>query len=209
MRQTGVSALSFTSTSTVYGETERVPTREDHSPMEPISLYGATKLACEALISSYCHTFGFEASVFRFANIVGGRSTHGVVYDLVEKLRRNPKELEILGKKPGTRKSYCYVDDCITGLLAGIEAASKPFDVFNIGSEDQMTVEGVADIVCEAMELKDVDYRWTGGVDGGRGWKGDVRDMWLDVGKLKASGWRPRFSSADAVRKAVRDLVRH
>ncbi|MFQ5837162.1 MAG: NAD-dependent epimerase/dehydratase family protein [Thermoplasmata archaeon] len=207
MRLSDVSSLLFTSTSTVYGEAEVVPTPESYSPMEPISLYGASKLACEALISSYCHTFGMRAVIFRFANIVGGRSTHGVVYDFVEKLGKNPRELEILGKEPGTRKSYCYVDDCISGLLAGWSAAPGPYEVFNIGSEDQITVKEVADLVCSSMGLKDVRYRWTGGVDEGRGWKGDVRNMWLDINKLKAASWRPSHRSKDAVELAVRDLL--
>ncbi len=206
MRHSEARTLLFTSTSTVYGEAE-VPTPEDYSPMKPISLYGATKLACEALISSYCHTFGFKASVFRFANAVGGRSTHGVVPDLMRKLRRDSDELEILGRKPGTRKSYCYVGDCIAGLLAGMRAAKGPFDVFNVGSEDQITVEELANTVCDALGLKGVNYRWTGGVDEGRGWMGDIRDMWLDITKLKTTGWRPRYTSSEAVRRAVRDMT--
>ncbi len=206
MRTSGVADLLFTSTPTVYGEST-VPTPEDYGPMEPISLYGATKLACEAIISAYCHTFDLRSSVFRFANVVGGRSTHGVVHDFVRKLQSNPKELEILGREPGTKKSYCYVDDCISGLLAGMEGAAGPFDVYNIGSEDQITVEEVADAVCEVMGLHEVSYRWTGGVDDGRGWKGDVRDMWMDVRKLKKTGWRPAYSSEAAVRRAVDDLL--
>ncbi len=207
MRHSNVPSLFFTSTSTVYGEATLVPTSESYSPMEPISVYGASKLACEALISSYSHTFGLQAMVFRFANAVGGRSTHGVVYDLVQKLRRNPRELELLGREPGTRKSYCYVDDCILGMLAGASAARRPYDVFNIGSEDQVTVQEVADAVCSTMGQEGVRYRWTGGVDEGRGWMGDVRDMWLDVSKLKATGWTPRYGSKEAVEQAVRDLL--
>lgn len=205
MRHGDVPAILFTSTSTVYGEASAVPTPEDYAPMEPISLYGATKLGCEALLAAYAHTFDLRAVAFRFANAVGGRSTHGVVPDFVQKLARNPRELEILGSQPGTRKSYCYVDDCLKGLLAGMKAAREPWDVFNIGSEDQITVEEVADVVCASLGLADVRYAWTGGVDGGRGWKGDVRDMWLDVTKLKGTGWRPELGSAEAVRRAVQD----
>lgn len=205
MRRADVSFVVFTSTSTVYGEAP-VPTPEEFGPMEPISLYGATKLACEALLSGYAHTFGVHGVVLRFANSVGGRSTHGVVHDFVRKLEQSPRELEILGRPPGTKKSYCYVDDCISGLLAGVEAAKGPWDVFNLGSEDQVTVEAVADLVCDALGLSNVRYAWTGGVDGGRGWKGDVRDMWLDVTRLKETGWRPRLGSGEAIRQAVHDL---
>ncbi len=208
MRRADIPSMLFTSTSTVCGDATVVPTPEDYSPMEPISVYGASKLACEALISSYCHTFGLRATIFRFANVVGGRSTHGVVVDFVQKLRRNPRELEILGRDPGTKKSYCYVDDCISGLLAGWSAAPGSYEVFNIGSEDQITVREVANIVCSALDLRGVRYRWTGGVDDGRGWKGDVRNMWLDITRLKATGWQPQYRSVDAVQLAVRDLTR-
>lgn len=206
MRRSEVTSLIFTSTSTVYGEAAVVPTPEDYSPMEPISIYGASKLACEALISSYCHTFKFKAVTFRFANVVGGWSTHGVAYDFVQKLRQNSRELEILGKEPGTRKSYYHIDDCISGLLAGWKAGSDPYEVFNIGSEDQITVEEVADTVCSSMGLEGVEYGWTGGVDEGRGWIGDVRNMWLDISRLKATGWRPQYRSREAVKLAVKDL---
>lgn len=207
MREAGVQKVLFTSTSTVYGEASVIPTPEDYGPLEPISLYGATKLGCEALLSAYCHAFGFRAVSFRFANVVGGRASHGVVPDFVGKLRRDPRELEILGRDPGTEKSYVHVDDCLRGLVAGWEGASRPYEVYNLGSEDQMTVRHVADAVCEAMGLEGVRYRWTGGVEEGRGWKGDVRDMWLDIARLKATGWRPHRTSAEAVAQAVNDLL--
>lgn len=207
MRGNGPSRLIFTSTSTVYGEASVVPTPEDYAPLAPISLYGATKLAGEAMVSAFAHTYGLQAVVFRLANVVGGRSTHGVVYDLVQKLLGNPRELEILGREPGTKKSYVYIDDWIGAVLEGWRAAEGAFTVFNVGSEDQVTVKEIADSATEAMELRGVQYRWTGGVEEGRGWKGDVRDMWLDVGKLKKTGWRPAFTSRQAVRQAAADLL--
>ncbi|MFQ6013501.1 MAG: NAD-dependent epimerase/dehydratase family protein [Thermoplasmata archaeon] len=207
MRRADTPRLGFASTSTIYGEVRTLPTPEDYGPLAPISLYGASKLSGEALISAYSHTFGLDAVVYRFANVVGGRATHGVVYDLVAKLRRDREALEILGRRPGTRKSYVYVGDCVAGVLAGWEAGKGGFEVYNVGSEDQISVEEVADVVCRAMGLKGVRYRWTGGVDAGRGWRGDVRDMWLDIAKLKDVGWRPKFSSEEAVRRAVQDLT--
>ena len=135
-RTAKVPRIVFTSTSTVYGEPTRVPTPEDYGPLEPISTYGASKLASEALLSAYAHSFGVQAVVFRMANVVGGRSGHGVVVDLVRKLRRNPKRLEILGSDPGTAKSYVYVDDAIAGILAGVRAAQEPVSLYNLGSDD-------------------------------------------------------------------------
>ncbi|MFQ5908344.1 MAG: NAD-dependent epimerase/dehydratase family protein [Thermoplasmata archaeon] len=205
MRRVGTSRLGFASTSTVYGEAA-VPTPEDYAPMAPLSLYGASKLAGEALISAFSHTFGLQAVVYRFANIVGGRATHGVVYDLVAKLGEDHRELEILGRQPGTKKSYVYLGDALAGMLAAWEARGGGFAVYNVGSEDQISVEEVANAVCDALGLEGVRYRWTGGVDEGRGWRGDVRDMWLDVRRLKALGWQPRYSSREAVRLAARDL---
>ncbi|MFQ6127838.1 MAG: NAD-dependent epimerase/dehydratase family protein [Thermoplasmata archaeon] len=207
MRKTGKKEILFTSTSTVYGEASQIPTAEDYGPLIPISLYGASKLACEALISSYCYTFDFEACLFRFANVVGSRSTHGVIHDFVEKLRRDPSRLEILGRDPGTVKSYCHISDCVQALIHGWKVLSEPVEIFNIGSEDAIDVKRIADIVTEEMGLEDVAYRWTGGVDDGRGWKGDVREMLLSVEKLKSTGWRPRYSSEDAVRLATRELI--
>ncbi|MEM2801319.1 MAG: NAD-dependent epimerase/dehydratase family protein [Archaeoglobaceae archaeon] len=200
MRKTGVGRIVFTSTSTVYGEAKVIPTPEDH-PTHPISLYGASKLACEALIESYCHTFDMQAYIYRFANVIGKRSTHGVIYDFIKKIRTNPEELEILGNGE-QNKSYIYIDDCISAIFHGLRADGK-VNVFNIGSEDQVKVKRIAEIVCEEMKVNP-RFKFTGG---DRGWKGDVPVMLLSIEKLKSLGWRPRFNSEDAVRKAVRDLL--
>ena len=200
-----VPRIVFASTSTVYGEAKTVPTPEDYSPLEPISVYGASKLAGEALLSAYAHTFGVQAFVFRLANVVGPRSGHGVVVDFVRKLVRDPKRLEILGSDPGTAKSYVYVDDVVTGMLAGQREASGPFLAYNVGSEDAITVRALADAICAEIGLHGVEYLWTGGAGGGRGWAGDVRTMQLGLDRLKRTGWRPRKSSEEAVQLAARD----
>lgn len=200
MRKVGVRKIIFTSTSTVYGEAKQIPTPED-CPAHPISIYGASKLACEALIESYCHTFDFQAYIYRFANVIGKRSTHGVVYDFIKKLRYNPHELEILGNGE-QNKSYIYIEDCVSAIFCGLKAEEK-VNIFNIGSEDQIRVRRIAEIVSEEMGLNP-RFRFTGG---DRGWKGDVPVMLLSVEKLKALGWRPKFRSEEAVRKAVRDLL--
>jgi UDP-glucose 4-epimerase len=204
-RAAKVPKIVFTSTSTIYGEASVVPTPEDYAPLEPISMYGATKLADEALLSAYAHTFGVQAVIFRMANVVGGRSGHGVVVDLVRKLARDPKHLEILGSDPGTAKSYVYIDDVVAGMSAGVRAADQPVSVYNLGSEDAITVRTIADAICEEIGLIDVEYQWTGGAGGGRGWAGDVRVMQLAIDRIKATGWRPRKTSEAAIRAAAKD----
>ncbi len=206
MRAMGVPAIAFTSTSTVYGEADKVPTPEDYGPLVPISLYGGSKLAAEAMISAYAHTFDMKAVLYRFANVVGPRSTHGVIYDFIEKLKNNPNELEILGAEPGTRKSYVHIDDTIEGIIHGVHVSMDRVSIYNIGSEDMTDVKTIADIVSEEMGLKP-EYKWTGGVDGGRGWKGDVKLMHLDISALKSKGWSPKMSSDEAVRATVRALL--
>lgn len=205
-RANRVPRIVFASTSTVYGEAKVVPTPEDYGPLEPISLYGATKLACESLLSAYAHTFGVRTVIFRLANVVGGRSGHGVTVDLVRKLRRDPARLGIIGAEPGTSKSYVHIDDVLTGFRAGLAAAKGPVDVFNLGSEDAIHVRAIADLVCEAGGLRDVSYAWTGGSGEGRGWAGDVRAMRLALDRLMATGWRPTMTSEAAVRRAAREL---
>lgn len=200
MRKAGVKRIIFTSTSTVYGEAKVIPTPEDY-PAHPISIYGASKLACEALIESYCHTFDMSAYIYRFANVIGRRSTHGVIYDFIRKLRANQKELEILGNGE-QNKSYIYIDDCIDAMFAGLKANER-VNIFNIGSEDQIKVRRIAEIVCEEMGLNPV-FKFTGG---DRGWIGDVPVMLLSIEKLKKMGWKPKYRSEEAVRKAVRDLM--
>jgi UDP-glucose 4-epimerase len=152
--------LIFTSTSTVYGEASRIPTPEDYAPLKPISTYGASKLACEALITAYAYTYGFKAVIYRLANIVGPRSRHGVIYDFIEKLKRNPGELEILGDGAQT-KSYLHVGDCVDAILLGLEKSTEQVEIFNVGSEDQVDVKTIAQIVIDEMKLKNVKLIFT------------------------------------------------
>ena len=207
IRDSAVEYLVFTSSSTVYGDAKVIPTPED-AWLEPISVYGGAKLAAEALISGYAHTFGFRALVLRLANIIGERSNHGVIYDFINKLRMNPKELEILGD--GTqKKSYLHVSDTVEGILHIFEhfrRGAKSFDVYNLGNDDWITVKEIAEIVSEEMKLKPL-FKFTGGVDGGRGWKGDVKLMLLSIEKAKSTGWKPRMNSYEAVRMTVKELL--
>lgn len=202
-----IERLTFTSTSTVYGEPQILPTPEHYGPLRPISSYGASKLACEALISSHSHLHGIRSTIHRLANIVGSRTTHGVIHDFIKKLRADPHRLEILGDGTQT-KSYLHVEDCIDGILQGDQEAREQVEIYNLGSDDQIPVTEIANIVTEEMKLRHVTYTYTGGVDGGRGWPGDVKNMLLDTTKLKSTGWKPRHSSREAVQQATRELLR-
>ena len=206
MRKNDVRQMAFTSTSTVYGEAAQVPTPEDYGPLLPISLYGASKLSCEALISSYCHTFQMQSWIYRFANIVGERGTHGVLVDFIRKLRENPGKLEILGSGK-QRKSYLEVKDCVRAMIHAVEHSTGEVNVFNIGSEDSVDVTEIADIVVGQMGLDGVEYNYTGGIDG-RGWRGDVKLMLLSIEKIKRLGWSPELGSARALEVAVRALLK-
>ena len=206
MRRSGEQKfIAFTSSSTVYGEAETIPTRENYGPLVPISPYGASKLACEALLTAYASMYGFRAIIYRLANVVGPRSNHGVIYDFVHKLRDSPGELEVLGDGSQS-KSYLYVDDCISGIMKGIERGNR-VDIYNIGSWDRTNVLEIAETVKDEMGLSGAKIRLTGGVDGGRGWKGDVKIMQLDMQELKSVGWTPKYESAEAVKLTVRSVI--
>ncbi len=205
LRRSNTQTIVFTSTSTVYGDVDLIPTPEDY-PTRPISIYGASKLASEALITSYAHTYGIKTVILRLANIVGPRSGHGVIYDFISKLRVNPKELEILGDGTQT-KSYLYINDCIDAFIQANEKSEGLTNIFNVGSQDQINVKEIAKLVVDEMDLKDVTFQFTGGVDGGRGWRGDVKQMLLDVTKIESIGWKHKFSSKEAIVQTIRSLL--
>ncbi|RLG87846.1 MAG: UDP-glucose 4-epimerase [Thermoprotei archaeon] len=199
----------FASTSTVYGDAERIPTPENYYPLEPISVYGSVKLGAEYLYITYSKLYGFRSLILRYANIIGPRSTHGVIIDFIKKLRRNPQELEILGD--GTqRKSYLYIEDAIDATLHSLNyfiSTNKEYEIFNIGNEDWVSVVEIANIIIEALGLRNVKYKYKLVTPDGRGWLGDVKLMLLDISKLKSIGWKPKLSSKEAVRKTVRELL--
>ncbi|HVP96637.1 NAD-dependent epimerase/dehydratase family protein [Methanoregula sp.] len=203
MRRYEVTELVFTSTSTVYGDATVIPTPEDYAPLLPISVYGASKLACEALISSYCYSFGMKSWIYRFANIVGERSGHGVITDFIRKLKENPAELEILGDGQQA-KSYLEVHECVAAMLFALRTRGT-VNIFNIGSEDWIDVKSIAEIVAEEMHLPDVKFRFTGGE---RGWVGDVPRMQLSIERIKNRRWKPELGSRESVRLAARDLLK-
>lgn len=204
MRSLSIKNLIFASSSTVFGEVDLHPTPESVGPMLPLSLYGAGKMASEGFISAYCHLFGMRAAMFRFGNVVGGRMSHGVIFDFIRKLKRNPEELEVLGDGE-QEKNYFLVEDCIAGMLHGFAHSLRECDVFNLGSETTVKAKEIAAIVIDEMGLENVTIRYTGGK---RGWPGDVPVVRYDVSKMKELGWVARHTSAEAVRLAARRLVR-
>jgi UDP-glucose 4-epimerase len=199
--------MIFTSTSAVYGEADKIPISENYSPLKPISLYGATKLACEAMISGYCHMFDISCIIVRLANIIGPASTHGVIYDLITKLSSNPHYLDIFGNGM-QNKSYLYINDCIDTLMRLLERVEKKtFDIFNVGSDDTITVSDISEIIIQQFPVTNVQTRFIDKYDG-RGWIGDVREYLLDSSKMKAIGWKPRYKSKDAVMLTVKEYLK-
>lgn len=198
MRKNDIPRLVFASTSTVYGEAE-IPTPES-APLKPISNYGASKVACEMYVRSYSSLYGIQAIVLRYANIFGPRARRGVMYDFFHKLKKTPKKLEILGNGK-QKKSYLYIDDCIDATLTSLRTGER-FEVFNIGSEEQVIVDRIAEVMSEELGL-DPEFKYTGGE---RGWKGDVPVMLLDVSKIKSLGWEPKVMTVEGIRRYIRWL---
>lgn len=204
MRLAGVKKIVFSSTSAIYGEASVTPTPEDYGPLLPISFYGASKLACEGLISAFCHNYDFQAWIFRFANIVGQNSTHGVLVDFIRKLKKDPTRLEVLGDGK-QRKPYLHIQDCLEGIVFGLTKSSQQINFFNLASEGVVTVDDLAAIVIQGLDLHEVKVDHTGG---DRGWKGDVARVSLSPDKLTTLGWRARLTSHQAVVQAVAELVK-
>jgi Nucleoside-diphosphate-sugar epimerases len=201
MRDTDVEHFAFTSSSTVYGEAPR-PTSEDYAPLEPISIYGSSKLADEALISTYANSYGIQSWVFRFANIVGPYQRGNVVPDFIEKLTANSSELEILGDGR-QEKSYMHVSECVSAMRHVVEHTNDSFNMYNLGTKTTTSVTDIADIVSDELGISP-EYTYTGG---DRGWIDDVPKMRLSIDKLATLGWEPTLSSDEAVRQGARDLI--
>ena len=204
-RKGSVNSFVLMSTSTVYGNAMKLPTPEDYGPLCPISTYGATKLACEALSSSYSNNYGFRATILRLANIVGLRSCRGVIHDFVAKLKANPNRLEVLGDGTQT-KSYLHVSDCVEAIVTSWKKSPEGVTILNVGSNDCTDVVKIADIVIREMNMK-ANVEFTGGTSTGAGWTGDVKKMWLDVSRLRELGWSPRMNSIESVTLAVREFL--
>lgn len=203
MRLYGVKQLFFCSTSAVYGDAMGAEVDENYSPMRPISYYGACKLGCEGLISAFTYMNGLHTLIFRFPNVIGPRLTHGVIFDFVKKLRKNPRELEILGD--GTQcKPYLHVQDLVGCIMRFKNELPQGITLYNVGDASASSVTGIANIVVEKMGLQNVQFRYTGGRGG---WKGDVPVFNYNLDKIHAAGWRASMTSDEAVAKTVEAVL--
>jgi UDP-glucose 4-epimerase len=202
MKAHAVSRLFFASTSAIFGETDAL-LHEDFAPLQPISFYGASKLAAEAYISVFAHTFGGHAVVLRFPNVVGERATHGVIYDFLRKLETDRGKLEVLGDGKQS-KPYLYVGDLIDAMLIAWDKADAPFTVYHAAGIGNTTVREIAEIVVAAAGRADTRIMYS---SGDRGWPGDVPRFRYDTSRLQALGWRPQRGSTEAVRYAVERML--
>jgi UDP-glucose 4-epimerase len=206
IKQSKIKKIVFASSSSVYGDAKIIPTNEEYGPLSPISHYGASKLACEAMVSSFCHNYNIEGVILRLANVIGLRGRHGLIWDLVHKLKINQDELELLGDGKQT-KSFIHISDAINGIFSSLNNLQDKVEVFNLGSEDSVEIMDVAKIVCKNMGLNEIKINLTGGVDDGRGWKGDIKIAHLDISKLKNLGWRPKLSSLEAADVTSQEII--
>ncbi len=204
MKVNDVQKIAFASSATVYGEPEQIPTPEAIAPVQT-SLYGASKYSAEALIQAYCEYFDWQSYIFRFVSFMGPRYTHGVIFDFMRKLRMDPTTLHILGDG-SQRKSYLHVHDGIQAILTAVEKAKDKTNIFNLGNTEWINVVDLADILCETLELKDVKYTFEGGA---RGWKGDTPFVHLDIARIRALGWEPRYSVHDTIKATIHYLKQH
>jgi len=205
MRRRGVKELVFASSSSVYGEPESIPVDED-AQIRPVSVYGASKAACESLIHAYSKLYRIRAVVLRYANVVGPRLRHGVVYDLLMKLKRDRTRLEVLGD--GTQvRSYIYIDDAINATMIAYEKSGEGFNVFNVASEDWITVRDVVQIILRELSIENIEVIYKP-VLHGVGWLGDVKRIALRIDRLKALGFKPAVNSREAVVETVRALIK-
>jgi UDP-glucose 4-epimerase len=198
-RKNDVSKLIFTSSSVVYGNAE-MPTPET-ATIKPISNYGAAKASFENYLMSYSNLYNLDCLVLRYANIIGPRLTHGIIYDFYNKLKRNQKKLEILGNGE-QEKSYLNVKDCVEATIFATENMEENFEIYNIGSEETISVNQIANIIVKEMNLRDVQYIYTGGKEG---WPGDIPKMLLSIEKIKSKGWNPKYS----IVKSIKDTLKY
>jgi UDP-glucose 4-epimerase len=201
MRATKTSQIAFASTGSVYGEAAVFPTPEACPFPIQTSLYGASKVAAESLISAYHFGFGFRAFIFRFVSILGERYTHGHVLDFLRKLQQNPHAIEVLGNGR-QRKSYLYVQDCIRAMLLAVERSLDPLGIFNLGTDEYCTVDDSLAWICNELQLQP-ERHYTGAE---RGWVGDSPFIFLNCSKIKSLGWRPELTIHESVVRTLNYL---
>lgn len=201
MREHGVRRIAFSSTGAVYGDAAILPTPEDAPFPLQTSLYGASKLAAEGLLSAYAHGYGFLTHIYRFVSMLGPRYTHGHVFDFWRKLRQDPSRLEVLGDG-NQRKSYLHVKDCVAAMLLGVERATAAVNVLNIGHAEWLSVTESIAIICRELGLAPA-LSFTGGE---RGWIGDSPKILLDTARLRGLGWAPSVALPDAIVETLQFL---
>jgi len=201
-RRHDVPRVLYSSSSVVYGQASVFPTPESYGPLCPQSLYAASKLASEALLSAYAHSYGLRVHMFRFANIIGPGMGHGILPDFLAKLRKDPDRLEVLGDGRQA-KSYLRTEDCVGGMLLARDRAQDPVNIFNLGAADQITVREIAEKVVAATGGR-ARIEYSGG---NRGWTGDVPLQLLSIEKMRHLGWSPGFSSAGAIDRTLAELL--
>ena len=204
MRINNVGKIAFASSSVVYGENAPMPTPENHGPCLPISLYGASKQAGEGLIGAFVGTFGLQAWIFRFANIIGERGTHGVIFDFIHKLKSDPNRLEVLGNGM-QEKSYMEVGDCVDAMLHVVKHTNEPVNLYNLGSNDTCSVRNIAAIVVKETGCDNAQIEYTGG---DRGWAGDIPKAMLEIKRLQDLGFEVNYDSEEAVAYTARVLIK-
>lgn len=202
-RRLDAESFVFTSSSTVYGDATTLPTPEEY-PLKPISNYGLYKVMGEELVKYYANNYGIKSVIFRVANVVGGRTSHGVLRNFTNSLRKDKSRLEILGDGKQT-KSYIYISDMLTALRKFGDRPQKGVSILNIGSEDNISLNEIAGIVERKMGASP-KHIFPNNLDG-RGWEGDVRRFLLDIKKITRLGWKPRYNSREAVALAVDDIL--
>lgn len=204
MREYRIKRLFFASTSAVYGDKRDIELDENTPGLAPISYYGAAKLGSEGLISAFSYMNDIRSLVFRFPNVIGPRLTHGVIYDFIERLKKEPEHLRILGDGKQT-KPYIYVLDLVKAIIQFMENGNQGVTLYNVGVEGDTSVTRIADAICKEMGLKNVSYEYTGGEGG---WKGDVPRFRYCLDKIHEAGWIAEYSSDEAVRKTVQEVLK-
>jgi len=202
MRVGGIRRIAFSSTGSIYGEAAVIPTPEDCPFPVQTSLYGASKLAAEGMITAYCEAFGMQGLIFRFVSILGERYSHGHVFDFYQQLLEHPDYLRVLGDGH-QRKSYLYIQDCVDAILRAVDAAEKPVTILNLGTDEYCEVNDSAGWICERLGVRPrVEY-----AGGDRGWVGDNPFIFLDCSRMRVLGWEPRLGIRESVLKTVDYLV--
>lgn len=201
MRLNGISKIAFSSTGSVYGEANIIPTPENAPFPIQTSLYGASKLACEGLIQAYCEGFGFQSWIFRFVSILGERYTHGHVFDFYRQLLDNPETLHVLGNGK-QRKSYLYIHDCIDAIFLAIEKSNDKVNIFNLGTDEYCEVNNSIQWICDHLNISP-ELVYSGGE---RGWIGDNPFIFLDCSRIRKLGWKPEYTIKDGIMKTLKYL---